>query len=133
MTKNSMNYYLAAGEEEPHRTCRSKNFICKVMFLCVVARSRFNSNGNETFDGKIGIFPFVTKEPAKRRSANRDTGTMETKPISSINKQVSKHFLIHHVLSAIKAKWPIGDRGETIFIQQDNAPCHIDEDDNDFH
>jgi len=58
---------------------------------------------------------------------------METKPISSINKQVSKHFLIHHVLPAIKEKWSIEDRGETIFIQQDNAPCHIDEDDNDFH
>ena len=103
------------------------------MFLCIMARPRFNSNDNETFDGKIGIFPFFTKEPTKRRCANEDAGTMGTKPISSINKQVSKHFLIDHVLAAIKAKWPIGDRGETIFIQQDNAPCHIDEDDNDFH
>ncbi|XP_006595387.1 uncharacterized protein LOC114373281 [Glycine soja] len=72
MTKNSMNYYLAVGEEEPHQTCRSKNFICKVMILCAMARPRFNSNSNETFDVKIGIFPFVTKEPIKRRC--RDYG-----------------------------------------------------------
>ena len=33
MTKKPKNYYLLLDEDEPHRTCKSKNFIGKVMFL----------------------------------------------------------------------------------------------------
>lgn len=52
----------------------SKNFIEKVMFLALVTRPRYDANGNCTFDGKIGIFPFTMEEPAKRWSPNRDRG-----------------------------------------------------------
>lgn len=51
------------------------------MFIAAVARPRFDENGIELFSGKIGIFQFVVKEPAKRNSKNRTVGTMETKPI----------------------------------------------------
>jgi len=34
------------------------------MFLAVVTRPRYDANGNCTFEGTIGIFPFVTVEPA---------------------------------------------------------------------
>ncbi|KAI5386953.1 hypothetical protein KIW84_073192 [Lathyrus oleraceus] len=133
MTKKSENYYLLPEEDEPHRTCKSKNFIAKVMFLVALTRPRFDSQGNEIFSGKIGIFPFVTQEPAKRTSANRVAGTMETKAITSVNRDVIRSFLIEKVLPAIKEKWPRDDLGtSTIFIQQDNARTHINHDDQEF-
>jgi hypothetical protein len=74
-TRRNQKYYLANDEERPQRAVKSKNFIEKVMFLAVVTRPRFDENGHCTFDGKLGIFPFVTLEPAKRWSPNRDAGT----------------------------------------------------------
>ena len=56
MTKKKENYYLHPVEEEPLRTCQSKNYITKVMFLAAMARTRFDEEGNEIFSGKIGIF-----------------------------------------------------------------------------
>jgi hypothetical protein len=41
-------------------------------------------------------------------------------------------FLINKVLPAIKEKWPPEHAHETIFIQQDNAPCHVSSDDEEF-
>lgn len=81
-TKGSQNYYLSNEEEEPYRSCQSKHYIDKIMFLCAVRRPRFDEDGNCTFDGKIGMFPFVTEKPAKRGSHNRLRGTLETKPFS---------------------------------------------------
>lgn len=74
-TRCNQKYYLANDEERPQREVKSKNFIEKVMFLAVVARPRFDENGNCTFDGKLGVFPFVYVEPAKRESPNRPRGT----------------------------------------------------------
>ncbi|GKC25595.1 hypothetical protein Tco_1027745 [Tanacetum coccineum] len=101
------------------------------MFLAVVARPRFDMSGHEIFSGKIGIFPFTTLEPAKRSSKNHVAGTLETKPILSVTKDVTRSWLIHKVLSAIRAKWPQGHTGP-IFIQQDNAKPHIDVNDAEF-
>ncbi|KAI9071639.1 hypothetical protein K1719_046393 [Acacia pycnantha] len=129
MTKKKENYYLGASEEDPHRTCKNKNFITKVMFLVALARPRFDNEGNETFSGKIGVFPLVTYEHTKRRSINREADTLVTKPISSINKEVCRNFLCNLVLPAIKAKWPRDTIGESIIIQQDNATCHVNDND----
>ncbi|XP_027169562.1 uncharacterized protein LOC113769299 [Coffea eugenioides] len=126
MTKESEKYYLHPEEEHPMRTCRSKKFIVKVMFLAAVARPRFDCSRNKHFDGKIGIFPFAFKEPAKRNSKNRVAGTLETKPILSVTKEVYRRCLIDNVLPAIRAKWPQSDVISPIFIQQDNAKPHID-------
>nr|GMC68321.1 Transposase, Tc1-like protein [Ipomoea batatas] len=124
LSKSSQKYYLLPDEDEPYRTCKSKKFIAKVMFLCAVARPRFDSGRNEMFDGKIGIFPFIYKEAAKRRSKNREAGTLVTKPIESVNKEVTRKWLIDYVLPAIRAKWPLSS-SKSIFIQQDNARPHI--------
>jgi hypothetical protein len=70
LTRKTERYYTIPGEEQPVRTCKSKDYIPKIMILIAVARPRFNSLGFCTFDGKIGCFPFVTYEPAKRSSAN---------------------------------------------------------------
>ncbi|GKB27170.1 brefeldin A-inhibited guanine nucleotide-exchange protein 1 [Tanacetum coccineum] len=89
MTKPTKRYYLVPGENEPFRTCKSKTFITKVMFLAAVARPIFDTSGNEVFSGKIGIYPLTTLEPAKRSSKNRVAGTLETKPITSVNKEAA--------------------------------------------
>lgn len=124
MSKEAERYYILPNENEPHRTCKSKRFITKVMFLAAVARPRFDAHGNEEFSGKIGIFPFTCKEPAKRSSKNRAAGTLETKAIT-VTKEVTKSCLIEKVLPAIRAKWPHSGAVETIYIQQDNARPHI--------
>jgi hypothetical protein len=90
MNKKNTNYYLLPEEDEPYRACQSKKFIGKVMFLGAIARPRFDAEWNVTFYGKIGIFPFVIQEPAKRTSVNRVAGTLVTKPITSVNREVSK-------------------------------------------
>ena len=110
---------------------QKQKFITKVMFLAVVARPRFDSSGNEVFSGKIDIYPFTTLEPAKRSSKNRVAGTLWTKPILSVNKDVTKSWLIEKVLPDIRAKWPQGHTGP-IFIQQDNAKPHVDVNDSEF-
>ena len=63
------------------------------MVLAAVARPRFDSSGNQEFDGKIGIFPFTYKEPAKHTSKNCVAGTVETKPVSSVTKRCDKIML----------------------------------------
>ena len=95
------------------------------MFLAVVARPRFDAQGNEIFSGKNGVFPFVTLERARRASANRAADTLETKPITSVTKDIVRSYLIEKVIPAIKAKWPREDLNYPIFIQQDNARAHI--------
>jgi hypothetical protein len=40
------------------------------MFLTALARTRFDSSGNGTFDGRIGFFPYVTYVAVKRSSRN---------------------------------------------------------------
>ncbi|WCJ29059.1 hypothetical protein M5689_010721 [Euphorbia peplus] len=132
MSKKKENYYLLPDEDEPIRTCKSKNFIGKVMFLAAIARPRYDAQGNELFSGKIGIFPFITLEPAKRTSANRVAGTLETKPITSVNREIIKSYLLEKVLPAIKSKWPREDLGLPIYIQQDNARTHVNINDDDF-
>ncbi|XP_050207586.1 uncharacterized protein LOC126657009 [Mercurialis annua] len=132
MTKKSEKYYLLAEEENPLRTCKSKNFIGKVMFLSVIARPRFDSQGNEIFNGKIGLFPFVTQEPARRNSINRAAGTLETKPLTSVNSDIMRSYLIEKLLPKIKEKWPRDDVMNPIFIQQDNARTHVDINDETF-
>jgi hypothetical protein len=105
LTRKSEWYYLLPDEDEPHHTCKSKNNIPKLIFLCVTYRPRFE-NGVCTFDGKIGCFPLVTSERAKMSSVNRPTGTMEVKPITPITRDVIRQFMIEKVLPAIKANWP---------------------------
>ncbi|XP_050217771.1 uncharacterized protein LOC126668626 [Mercurialis annua] len=97
------------------------------MFLCAIARPRFDSEGNETFNGKIGIFPFVTQEPTIRDNINRSlTSTLETKHLTSVNREIMRSYLIEKILPRIKEKWLRDDMMNPIFIQQDNARTHVD-------
>ncbi|XP_057771069.1 uncharacterized protein LOC130990857 [Salvia miltiorrhiza] len=131
ITKSAQMFYLTPEEIEPHRTCKNKKFITKVMFMYVVCRPIFWANGECLFDGKIENFPLTELVPGKRNSKNRAAGTMEWKPIQSITKQVVKDCLIYKIIPAIKALWP-ANASKTIYIQQDNARPHIQDSDPNF-
>ncbi|KAL2902529.1 Ribosomal protein S12 methylthiotransferase RimO [Bienertia sinuspersici] len=128
-TRKSQRYYRCANEKPKYRSASSSTNIQKVMFTAVVARPRYNEEGECTFDGKIGIFPFTYQEAAKRSSKNRGRGTMVTKIIKSITKDVTRDVLIHQIIPAIMEKWPQEEGTKTIYIQQDNAKTHIHQDD----
>ncbi|XP_044984839.1 uncharacterized protein LOC123452271 isoform X2 [Hordeum vulgare subsp. vulgare] len=117
MTKKKRNYYLLPDEEDPERPV--KNSIGKVMFLTAVARPRFDEDGNMTFSGKIGVWPFVRVTAAAKRSKNREKGTLETKSII-VTREVMREYIIQKVVPAIQALWPQDDAGQPIFIQQDD-------------
>lgn len=133
MTEINSKMYLVPGEEPPHRTAKSKRFISKVMFLCAVARPRWDRHKNQWFNGKLGIWPFTYVEPARRNSVNRPRGTLVTKPISSIDSNVVRNFLIQKVIPAIRDQWPRDYRQRGVIIQQDNAGPHISPDDLEFN
>ncbi|ETV98678.1 hypothetical protein H310_08781 [Aphanomyces invadans] len=80
ITMVNRRYYLWHDEAIPVRKCSSKRHIIKVMFLTAVARPRFDHAKKAMWDGKIGMWPFVTQAPAQRASKNRDRGTMITTP-----------------------------------------------------
>ena len=81
LTEKCTTFYLAKHEPEPERM-GSKNYMLRVMFLCVVARPRFDEDGSCSFDGKLSIWPFTDQVVAKRSSCNRPSGNLETKCIS---------------------------------------------------
>jgi len=62
-TRKYVTYYMTQDEEDPHRTVRNKNYIEKVMFFCAVANPQYDDEGNCTFDGKLGIWPFIREVP----------------------------------------------------------------------
>ena len=100
-----------------------KRFGTKVMFLCAVARPRWDTDRNAWFDGKLGIWPFVELVPALRDSKNRRAGTLETKPLN-ITAEIYKQMILEKVFPAIKENWPSGYSSETIWINEDNCRCH---------
>ena len=51
LSQKSEKYYLLPEEDDPYRTCKNKNYIPRLMFLCVCARPRF-TNGECVFMAK---------------------------------------------------------------------------------
>lgn len=100
-------YYFVEGESIPHRSVHNKRFVLKVMFLCAVARPRPDYHRKKMFSGKLGIWPFVSKVPAKRSSVNRPRGTLETKPVN-VDGKVYSDYIKEKVLPAIRNKMPPG-------------------------
>ncbi|ETV67723.1 hypothetical protein H257_16084 [Aphanomyces astaci] len=60
--------------------------INKVMFLTAVAPPRFDYVRKTMWDGKLGMWPFVSVEPARCKSKNRDRGTLVTTPLTVTKK-----------------------------------------------
>lgn len=126
LKEGKLNAILAPEEDMPFRNVQSKRFITKIMFLCAVARPRFDSDGQVMFDGKIGFWAFTEEVPAQRSSKNRPRGTLELKPVN-VNKDVYRKMLVENLFPAVKRKWP--DRRSKIYVQQDGAPAHVREGD----
>lgn len=57
ITRKTERYYIVAGEEQPTRTCKNKNYIPNIMILTAVARPRFDSAGNCTFEERLVVSP----------------------------------------------------------------------------
>ncbi|GMF56020.1 unnamed protein product [Phytophthora fragariaefolia] len=79
------------------------------------------------FDGKLGVWALLTREPAKRSSRNGPTGTMVPYPVV-VNKETYRNMLGEHVLPSIQAKFSGAVEGRRITVQQDNASPHIQPD-----
>ncbi|RHY74159.1 hypothetical protein DYB38_013254 [Aphanomyces astaci] len=120
--KDRRKVYLTKGETPKGRACKSKRFIPKVMFLAAVARPQFDADGNLVFDGKIGMWPFITMTPAARSSRNRSAGTLVA-TLVNVNAAVYQDFVLNLVLPAIKAKMP--SVCKRVMLQQDNATPHM--------
>ena len=129
LTKDGQRFIIAADEEEPYRHVQHKSFLTKIMFLCAVARPRYDTNKNAWFDGKIGIWPIGKWELAKRKLKKRAKGTPVWKN-QLINQDVYREYLIQKLLPAVKEKWPRNNA--IIWLQQDGAKSHILEDDVEF-
>ena len=65
---------------------KHKSHIIKMMCFCASVRPRQNPDSGEWWDGKLGMGFFVEYVAAKRSSANRPAGTIETKSINVDNK-----------------------------------------------
>ncbi|KAJ0405998.1 hypothetical protein ATCC90586_001344 [Pythium insidiosum] len=79
LKKDNSRYYLAPGDEVPHIN-------------------------KQIWDGKIGVWPFVTYEPAQRASKNRDKGALELKTYT-VDRKIYRACLINSVLPTIKRKF----------------------------
>jgi hypothetical protein len=126
ISKDQERYYMCPEEEDPVRTVKHKNHICKVMFLCAVARPRFDNGRNQWFDGKLGLWPVGVQGTAQRSSANRPAGTPVWRNIN-VTRDVYRSMLIEQLFPAIQQKWPVGPG--PIIIQQDGAKAHINNND----
>ena len=129
LMKDGQCFIIAADEEDPYRHVQHKSFLMKIMFLCAVARPRYDTRRNAWFDGKIGIWPIGKWEPAKRSLKKHAEGTSVSKN-QCITRDVYREYLIKKFLPAVKEKWP--RRNARIRLQQDGAKSHILEDDVEF-
>jgi hypothetical protein len=100
------------------------------IFIFIIS-TRYDYHRKTEFNGKIGIWPFTTVGVALRSSKHRPKGATVIKPVESISKAVYKAYLLEHVIPAIKAQWPRGEKAKPIWIQQDNATPHQLQDDRD--
>ena len=129
LTKDGQCFVIAADEAEPYRHVQHNSLLMKIMFLCAVARPRYDMNKNAWFDGKIGIWPIGKWQPAKQTSKKHAKGTPVWKN-QSIMQDVFREYLIQKLLPAIKHKWPTNNG--RIWLQQDGAKSHILDDNKEF-
>ena len=92
--------------------------------MAAVARPRWIPSKKMWFNGLIGIWPYVKKEPAKRNSKNRLKGTLVTKKAPSVTNEEHLKMMENNFIPEIVSKWPTAAQDRPIFIQQDNAKPH---------
>jgi hypothetical protein len=91
------------------------------MFLCALARPRYNNTTRQWFDGLIGIYPVGEFDVYRRRSANHERGELKWTNIS-LDREEYQQMMIKLVLPDIKRKMPLNNN---IIVQQDGAKASI--------
>ncbi|XP_021772544.1 uncharacterized protein LOC110736587 [Chenopodium quinoa] len=123
LNPDKRRFYLLPSEEDPYRAIQSKRFKLKAMFMGLIGKPLYDTNGELIHDGKYGMFPFTVKQLAKKSSKNRVAGTWETKAIQNVNREVIRDMLLTNVIPAIISKWP-ESLAKNVVIQWDNARPH---------
>jgi hypothetical protein len=126
MSKDGKKYILVDDEEPPNRQVRHKKYMTKVMFLCALARPRWDNVANRYWDGKIGIWPIGNYGAAQRTSIHRPAGTRVWHNCG-MGYLKFREMIFDDVIPAIMEHWPAGDWSNPEFkikIQQDGAGAH---------
>ena len=73
LTKDGQCFIIAADEQEPYRHVQHKSFLTKIMFLCAVARPRYDTNKNAWFGERLefGRLGNGSRRRGHRRSEQR--------------------------------------------------------------
>ncbi len=116
-------YIIVPGEEAPHRTCKHKSHIEKVMYITAVASPRKNPDMGACWDGKIGTWFYIEQVAAQRNSKNCKKGTLEWKSFK-VGRKESIEMYVTKLLPAIVEKWPAWAE-KKVRIQQNNVPDHL--------
>ncbi|XP_021719359.1 uncharacterized protein LOC110687035 [Chenopodium quinoa] len=123
LNPDKRRFYLLPGEEDPYMAQQSRRFKLKAMFMALIGKPLYDTSGGLIHDGKYGIFLFTVKELAKKSSKNRAAGTLVTKALQNVNRDVIRDMLLTKVILAIKSKWP-ESLPKNVIIQWDNARPH---------
>lgn len=81
-------------------------------------------DGIVIFDSKLGIWPFVTVDEAKRSSVNCPAGTLVVHKVN-VDRAEYRNMLIDNLIPAIKRKVSQWMRRRELVIQQDGAEAHV--------
>jgi hypothetical protein len=96
------------------------------MFLCAVARPRWDVTKRAWWDGKLGMWPIGDYGAAQRTSRYRPAGTRVWHN-ENMGFGRFRMMIIDDLLPAIQALWPAGEWGDPNFkitVQQDGAGAH---------
>lgn len=104
LCEEASTFFLGKDEPEPHLAEKSCRLLPKVMFLCAVARSRFETDVNCAIDSKIAMWPLKTVQ-AVRASRHRPIGADLLANVN-VTKELYTSFLLELVYSAIEEKFP---------------------------
>ncbi|XP_021767511.1 uncharacterized protein LOC110731901 [Chenopodium quinoa] len=123
LNHDKRRFYLLPSEEDPYMAHQSRRFKLKAMFMAIIGKTLYGNNGELLHEGKYSIFPFTLKEKVKKSSKNRASGTMVTKALQNVNREVIRDMLLNKVIPVIMDKWP-EILPNNIVIQWDNARPH---------
>jgi hypothetical protein len=96
------------------------------MFLCALARPRYNNTTRQWFDGLIGIYPVGEFNMYKRASRNHARGEIKWTNFA-LDREEYQRMMANLVLPDIKRKMPTINNN--IIVQQDGAKAHLPVDD----
>ncbi|XP_021773282.1 uncharacterized protein LOC110737223 [Chenopodium quinoa] len=91
--------------------------------MAIIRKPMYDRNGELLHDGKYVIFPFTVQQVAQKSSKKRSKGTLETKALQNVNREVIRDMLLIKVIPAIISKWP-KSLAKNVVIQWDNARPH---------